>query len=70
MQGVLGTLVTAVLLDLGALPGGGAAAPRGKTWEDGSTAAITFDGDRRYGYGGYSYHPRFWQDTVRVFHDH
>jgi ubiquinone/menaquinone biosynthesis C-methylase UbiE len=29
-----------------------------------------FDGDRRYGYGGYSYHPRFWQDTVTLFHDH
>lgn len=24
-----------------------------------------FDGDRLYGYGGYSYHPRFWQQTVR-----
>jgi SAM-dependent methyltransferase len=29
-----------------------------------------FDGDRRYGYGGYSYHPRFWQETVRRFRDH
>jgi ubiquinone/menaquinone biosynthesis C-methylase UbiE len=29
-----------------------------------------FDGDRRYGYGGYSYHPRFWQETVKLFHDH
>jgi SAM-dependent methyltransferase len=29
-----------------------------------------FDGDRRYGYGGYSYHPRFWQETVRLLHDH
>ena len=29
-----------------------------------------FDGDRCYGYGGYSYHPRFWQETVRLFHDH
>jgi ubiquinone/menaquinone biosynthesis C-methylase UbiE len=29
-----------------------------------------FDGDRRYGYGGYSYHPRFWEETVRLFHDH
>ena len=26
-----------------------------------------FDGDRLYGYGGYSYHPRFWQPTVRRF---
>ena len=23
-----------------------------------------FDGDRLSGYGGYHYHPRFWQDTV------
>ena len=29
-----------------------------------------FDGDRMYGYGGYSYHPRFWQATVRRFRDH
>jgi SAM-dependent methyltransferase len=29
-----------------------------------------FDGDRLYGYGGYDYHPRFWQETVRRFHDH
>jgi ubiquinone/menaquinone biosynthesis C-methylase UbiE len=29
-----------------------------------------FDGDRKYGYGGYSYHPRFWQDTVRRLRDH
>lgn len=29
-----------------------------------------FDGDRRYGYGGYSYHPRFWQGTVRRLRDH
>jgi SAM-dependent methyltransferase len=29
-----------------------------------------FDGDRKYGYGGYSYHPRFWQETVRRFRDH
>ncbi|MCH9651277.1 MAG: class I SAM-dependent methyltransferase [Deltaproteobacteria bacterium] len=26
-----------------------------------------FDGDRRYGYGGYSYHPRFWQPVVPAF---
>ncbi len=26
-----------------------------------------FDGDRLYGYGGYSYHPRFWQETVKRF---
>jgi ubiquinone/menaquinone biosynthesis C-methylase UbiE len=24
-----------------------------------------FDGKRIYGYGGYSYHPRFWTDTVK-----
>ena len=29
-----------------------------------------FDGDRLYGYGGYSYHPRFWQQTVKRFRDH
>lgn len=26
-----------------------------------------FDGDRRYGYGGYSYQPRFWQPVVPTF---
>ncbi|MBM3300230.1 MAG: methyltransferase domain-containing protein, partial [Deltaproteobacteria bacterium] len=29
-----------------------------------------FDGERLYGYGGYSYHPRFWQETVKRFRDH
>lgn len=29
-----------------------------------------FDGDRLYGYGGYAYHPRFWQATVRRFRDY
>jgi ubiquinone/menaquinone biosynthesis C-methylase UbiE len=29
-----------------------------------------FDGDRRYGYGGYNYHPRFWTDTVKHIRDH
>jgi SAM-dependent methyltransferase len=29
-----------------------------------------FDGDRLFGYGGYHYHPRFWQETVRRFRDH
>lgn len=28
-----------------------------------------FDGDRLFGYGGYAYHPRFWQATVRRFRD-
>jgi SAM-dependent methyltransferase len=26
-----------------------------------------FDGDRKYGYGGYSYNPRFWQPVVKTF---
>ena len=26
-----------------------------------------FDGDRKYGYGGYKYHPRFWQPVVPDF---
>ena len=29
-----------------------------------------FDGDRRCGYGGYNYHPRFWTDTVRHIRDY
>ena len=29
-----------------------------------------FDGDRLYGYGGYYYHPRFWQATVGRFRDY
>lgn len=29
-----------------------------------------FDGDRLHGYGGYSYHPRFWQATVKRFRNH
>jgi ubiquinone/menaquinone biosynthesis C-methylase UbiE len=29
-----------------------------------------FDGDRLYGYGGYYYHPRFWQATVKRFRDY
>ncbi|MFA4849314.1 MAG: class I SAM-dependent methyltransferase [Methanoregula sp.] len=29
-----------------------------------------FDGDRLSGYGGYMYHPRFWQDTVRMFNEY
>jgi hypothetical protein len=29
-----------------------------------------FDGDRLTGYGGYSYHPRFWTDTVKRFRDY
>ena len=29
-----------------------------------------FDGSRIHGYGGYNYHPRFWQETVKLFRDH
>jgi ubiquinone/menaquinone biosynthesis C-methylase UbiE len=29
-----------------------------------------FDGDRRHGYGGFSYHPRFWTQTVDLFATH
>jgi len=29
-----------------------------------------FDGDRLFGYGGYNYHPRFWQATVKRFRDY
>lgn len=26
-----------------------------------------FDGDRKYGYGGYNYNPRFWQPVIPAF---
>ena len=29
-----------------------------------------FDGDRRHGYGGFNYFPRFWQPTVPTFQQH
>jgi len=29
-----------------------------------------FDGDRRNGYGGFSYNPRFWQPVVPTFTEH
>ncbi len=29
-----------------------------------------YDGNRLTGYGGYNYHPRFWQETVTRFRDH
>lgn len=29
-----------------------------------------FDGDRLYGYGGYTYNPRFWIETVKHFRDY
>ena len=29
-----------------------------------------FDGDRRYGYGGYSYHSRFWEPVIPTFKEY
>jgi len=29
-----------------------------------------FDGDRRHGYGGFSYMPRFWQPVIPTFEQH
>lgn len=29
-----------------------------------------FDGDRAVGYGGFNYHPRFWQPVIPTFKDH
>lgn len=29
-----------------------------------------FDGERRLGYGGFNYHPRFWQPVVPAFQKH
>lgn len=29
-----------------------------------------FDGERRHGYGGYRYNPRFWQPVVPTFREH
>jgi SAM-dependent methyltransferase len=29
-----------------------------------------FDGDRRHGYGGFNYHPRFWQPVVPMLQAH
>ena len=29
-----------------------------------------FDGDRTHGYGGFNYHPRFWQPVVPTFKVH
>lgn len=29
-----------------------------------------FDGDRRYGYGGFNYHPRFWQPVIPTLQRH
>lgn len=45
-----------------------------KTEEDRSTARKFgkdfFDGDRRVGYGGYSYNSRFWQPVIPTFREH
>ena len=42
-----------------------------KTIEDRATARKFgkefFDGDRRHGYGGYNYHPRFWRPVIPTF---
>jgi SAM-dependent methyltransferase len=29
-----------------------------------------FDGDRKQGYGGFHYHPRFWQPVIPIFQQH
>jgi len=29
-----------------------------------------FDGERRHGYGGFNYHPRFWQPVIPTFQNH
>jgi len=29
-----------------------------------------FDGDRKHGYGGFRYHPRFWHPVMPAFQDH
>lgn len=29
-----------------------------------------FDGDRKYGYGGYHYHPKYWGKVVKDFRDY
>lgn len=29
-----------------------------------------FDGDRSHGYGGFNYHPRFWQPVIPTFQNH
>jgi SAM-dependent methyltransferase len=29
-----------------------------------------FDGDRKYGYGGFNYHPRFWQPVIPTFKEY
>jgi len=29
-----------------------------------------FDGDRKHGYGGFNYYPRFWQGVIPTFREH
>lgn len=29
-----------------------------------------FDGERRHGYGGFNYHPKFWQPVIPTFQNH
>ena len=45
-----------------------------KTEEDRKIARLFgkdfFDGDRRHGYGGYNYNPKFWQPVVPTFVDY
>lgn len=45
-----------------------------KTEEDRSIARKFgwefFDGDRRHGYGGFNYHPRFWQPVIPTLQRH
>ncbi len=45
-----------------------------KTEEDRAVARefgeAFFDGDRRHGYGGFTYNPRFWQPVVPTFQKH
>ncbi len=45
-----------------------------KTEEDRSIARQFgwdfFDGDRKHGYGGYNYNPRFWQPVIPTFKEH
>jgi SAM-dependent methyltransferase len=51
-----------------------AARGQGKTEEDRRIAREFgrdfFDGDRRHGYGGFNYHPRFWQPVVPTLREH
>jgi SAM-dependent methyltransferase len=52
----------------------GAARGAGKTEADRAVARQFgrefFDGDRRTGYGGFTYHPRFWQPVIPTLQSH